>query len=226
MIVIGALLTIIIDPVINYFHYTFAWNAEALNLGTWHFTFPLASKDVGSYGEGLAWAGPMYLYLGLGLSVIMVRVIERLRRRRPLISNVASYSIATFSVFLLDCVLELIFLRTHIYAYPRTIKAFTLFPGSEYQFPVYESVFVALFALGFCLLRMSALESADGLSFVERGLHRIRPRARTATRLFAIIGFSIFCGFTTYFLTWSWLSVNVNSYNRHVPSYMLPTHKP
>ncbi|EHN11057.1 hypothetical protein PAI11_20730 [Patulibacter medicamentivorans] len=224
MIVIGSLLLITIDPMINYFHYTFAWNAQALNLGTWHFTFPLASEDVGVYAEGLAWAGPMYLYLGTGMAALMIRIITWMRRRNPAVSNLRSYGTATLAMLLLDLVLEMALVRSHVYAFPRTIEAFTLFPGSEYQFPVYESLFVALFALGFCALRMSAIESPDGLSFVERGVQRIRPGARTGTRLLAVIGFCFVCGFLSYFATWSWVSNNVDSYNPKVPSYMLPTH--
>jgi hypothetical protein len=54
MIVIGALLASAIDPLINYFHYTFAWNAHALNLGDWLNFFPNSSGP-DRYGEGLVW---------------------------------------------------------------------------------------------------------------------------------------------------------------------------
>ena len=52
MIVIGSLLASGIDPLINYFHYTFAWNAHALNMGSWLAFFPLHQGPT-RYAEGL-----------------------------------------------------------------------------------------------------------------------------------------------------------------------------
>jgi Spirocyclase AveC-like len=220
MIVIGALLASAIDPLINYFHYTFAWNAHALNMGSWLDGFPMAQGS-SRYAEGVAWAVPQYLYLGIGLAAIECRIIERLRERNPSISNVRSFAVASALIFLLDVAIEQLFVRTHIYAYPRTWEALTLWPGSEYQFPVYESVFVAIYAVGFTALRMSARDSSDGLSFVERGIHRIRASARTPVRLLAVIGFCAVWAALAYFVPWSWMSNNPDSLV-DPPSYMLP----
>ncbi len=82
MIVIGSLLASGIDPLINYFHYTFAWNAHALNAGSWLAFFPLHQGPT-RYAEGLAWFVPQYLYLGIGLAAIECRIILALRRRYP-----------------------------------------------------------------------------------------------------------------------------------------------
>jgi hypothetical protein len=221
MIVIGALLASAIDPLINYFHYTFAWNAHALNVGSWLAFFP-NSTGPRRYGEGLAWYVPQYLYLGIGLAAIECRIILALRRRAPSISNVRSFSIAALVIFALDIAIEQLFIRTHVYAFPRTYEALTLWPGSEYQFPVYESIFVAAYAAGFTALRMSAYDALDGRSFVERGVERIRPRLQMPVRTLAVCGFCAVWAALAYFIPWSWMSVNADSFNRHVPSYMLP----
>ncbi len=63
MIVIGSLLAAGIDPMINYFHYTFAWNAHALNLGSWLAFFPLHQGPT-RYAEGIAWFVPPVPLLG------------------------------------------------------------------------------------------------------------------------------------------------------------------
>lgn len=222
MIVIGALLASAIDPLINYFEYTFAWNAHAWNAGTWINAFPL-STGPDDYAEGLAWFVPQYLYLGIGFAAIECRIIQRLRVRWPSASNVRTFATATSMIFVLDILVEQLFVRTHVYAYPRTIEALTLWPGSEFQFPIYESVFVALYALGFTALRMSAIDSPDGLSFVERGVQRIRPGARKLTRLLAVTGFCAAWAALSYFIPWSWMSVNADSINHKVPTYMLPS---
>lgn len=219
-IVIGSLLASGIDPLINYFHYTFAWNAHAVNMGSWLAFFPLHTGPV-RYAEGLAWFVPQYLYLGIGLAAIECRIILWLRRRYPEIANIRSFGIAFVSVFAIDIVIEQLFIRTRVYAFPRTWEAFTLFAGTEFQFPVYESLFVGLYAAGFTYLRMSAHDDPDGISFVERGVQRWPPRLRTPMKLLALIGFCAVWAAFAYFLPWSWLSVAPDSFIE-VPSYMLP----
>lgn len=218
MIVIGALIAVAIDPLINYFHYTFAWNAHAFNMGSWLAFFPHESGPT-HYGEGLAWALPQYLYLGIGFAAIECRIIQALRARRPGISNVRSFAASSLCMFAVDIVLEQVFVRAQVYGYPRTWSELTLFAGTQYQFPVYESVFVAVYAAGFTALRMSALDSADGLSFVERGVHRLRPGARTPVRLLAVIAFCGTWAAIAYFVPWSWMSVTPDSLVQ-LPSFL------
>ncbi|QZT58619.1 spirocyclase AveC family protein [Mycolicibacterium austroafricanum] len=159
-----------------------------------------------------------------GVAIIECGVILTLRQRYPAISNVKAFGIAAGMTFLLDICVEYLFILTEIYADPRTIQAFTLFAGSQYQFPIYESIFVTAYATGFTLLRMSAYDDPDGLSFVERGIHRVRPSARFLTRQLALIGFCAVWAAVTYFLPWSWLSVTVDSnVTELLPSYLLPS---
>lgn len=220
MIVIGSLLASAIDPMINYFQYTFAWNAHALNMGSWLAFFP-NSTGPARYGEGLAWFIPQYLYLGIGLASIECRIILALRRRMPTISNVRAFAAGYLSIFMIDVVIEQLFIRTKVYAFPRTWEALTLWAGTPYQFPIYESLFVGIYAAGFTALRISALDAADGRSFVERGAERWTPRLRTPVILLAVTGFCAFWAGVAYFIPWSWMSVTPDSFVE-VPSYMLP----
>jgi Spirocyclase AveC-like len=220
MIVIGSLLAAGIDPLINYFHYTFAWNAHAWNLGSWLAFFPLAQGPT-RYAEGLAWYVPQYLYLGIGLAALECRIILALRQRYPSINNVRAFSVAFVSMFLVDIVIEQLFIRAHVYAFPRTWHALTLFPGTEFQFPVYESLFVAVYAAGFTALRMSANDDPRGRSFLERGIERWSPPLRVPVTLLAVVGFCVVWAAASYFVPWSWMSVNPDSF-ANIPSYMQP----
>jgi hypothetical protein len=218
MIVIGGLIAVAIDPLINYFHYTFAWNAHAFNMGSWLAYFPHESGPT-HYGEGLAWALPQYLYLGIGFAAIECRIILALRRRFPTISNVRAFGAASLCIFGVDVVIEQLFVRTQVYGYPRTWSELTLFAGTQYQFPIYESIFVAVYAAGFTALRMSAHDDPDGISFVERGAHRLSPRIQLPVRLSAVIGFCGVWAALAYFVPWSWMSVNADSLVR-LPSFL------
>jgi hypothetical protein len=220
MIVIGSLLASGIDPLINYFHYTFAWNAHALNMGSWLAFFPLHQGPT-RYAEGLAWFVPQYLYLGIGLAAIECRVIIALRNRYPGIPNIRSFSLAFLVVFGIDIVIEQLFIRTRVYCFPRTWEAFTLFAGTPFQFPVYESLFVGVYAAGFTYLRMSARDDPDGVSFLERGITRWSPSWRTPVTLLAVIGFCAVWAALAYFIPWSWMSVSPDSFIAP-PSYMTP----
>ncbi|MBI3213426.1 MAG: spirocyclase AveC family protein [Mycobacterium sp.] len=220
MIVIGSLLASGIDPLINYFHYTFAWNAHALNAGSWLAFFPLHQGST-RYAEGVAWFVPQYLYLGIGLAAIECKIILALRQRYPGIVNIRSFALAFISILLLDIAIEQLFVRTQVYAFPRTWSAFTLFAGTPFQFPVYESIFVAIYAAGFTYLRMSAHDSSDGTPWLHRGIARWSPRLQTPVKLLAVIGFCAVWAALSYFFPWSWMSVNADSIITP-PSFMLP----
>jgi hypothetical protein len=220
MIVIGSLLASGIDPLINYFHYTFAWNAHALNVGSWLAFFPLAQGPT-RYGEGLVWFIPQYLYLGIGFAAIECKIIRALRRRYPTIPNVRSFAMAFAVVFAIDILVEQLFIRTGVYAFPRTWEALTLFAGSRFQFPVYESIFVAVYAAGFTWLRMSAHDDPAGEPFIHRGISRWQFPLQAPIRLLAVVGFCAVWPAVAYFLPWSWMSVHPDSFI-NVPSYMLP----
>jgi hypothetical protein len=47
-----------------------------------------------------------------------------------------SFSIAFVAVLGIDVVIEQLFIRTRVYAFPRTWEAFTLFAGAPFQFPL------------------------------------------------------------------------------------------
>jgi hypothetical protein len=189
-------------------------------MGTWLAFFP-NSTGPQRYGEGLAWFIPQYLYLGIGLASIECRIILALRRWMPSISNVRAFAVGYLSIFGIDVVIEQLFIRTNVYAFPRTWGALTLWAGTPYQFPIYESLFVGIYAAGFTAVRISKLDAADGVSFIERGAQRWSPRLRTPVRLLAVTGFCAAWAAAAYFIPWSWMSVTPDSFV-DVPSYMLP----
>ena len=220
MIFLACAVSFFIDPVINQFKYTFAWNAHVWNRGSWAASVPFHGGPT-KFAEGLSWAWAQYLYMGLAAAVLGCWIVRRLRVRRPGISNLSAFT-ALFALYAVaDFFLENLFIRAEVYGYARTWKVFTLFDGSQYQFPLYESVAVAAFATGWTYFRLSWQER--GTPFVAGGLERLRlgPRAGTALLFLSVVGFGAVWVFLSYFAPWSWLSVNADSIAR-LPSYMLP----
>jgi hypothetical protein len=218
MLAIGGLVAYFIDPLVNHFRYTFAWNAHAVNMGSWGAFIP-GHGNVTRYGEGLLWAPAQYVYLGVFGGIVGLRVVNWLRRRQPQISNVQALAGAFAVLFILDTLLENLFIRLEVYTYARSWKALTLWSGSQFQWPIYEAALVGLYALGYTYIRLAYQD--HGRTFVDAGIDRLRVtgRSRTAVLHLAYIGFAAVCAFLAWFGPWSWLSVNANSI-AHLPSYL------
>jgi hypothetical protein len=92
--------------------------------------------------------------------------------------------------FAFDFVVENLAIRlTHGYAYAQTYGPLTLWAGSQFQFPLYESFLVAALGLLYTWMRLQAVSSDDGLSPVERGFDRWSPALQSTVRTLAAIGF-------------------------------------
>lgn len=221
MFVVGGLFGAVADGFLNQYHYLFAWNAHSVNRGVWASFLPFHDPSSSSrYAEGLVWGIPMYIYFCTGAAIIGCGLISRLRRTFPGVSNVTAYSVVFAIEFIAGLVLENAIIRTtQAYAYAKTTGALTLFAGSQYQFPVYESLFTAGLGVAFTYVRMSAIESSDGVSCVERGYLRWPQKLQTPVRLVAVIGFSVVALLTIYHLPFNWLGVTGRSV-ANIPSYM------
>jgi hypothetical protein len=80
---------------------------------------------------------------------------------------------------------------------------------------------VALLGVFFTGLRLSALDSPDGLSYVERGVGRLRPRLREPVRWLAVIGWAMLTLIVVYHLPFQFFGLSGDSM-ADLPSYMLP----
>ena len=222
-IAIACFLGCITDGVLNMFQYLFAWNAHSINLGSWSGFLPLHSASANPrYAEALVWGLPMYVYFCIGVAIAGCALVGFLRRRMPAISNVAALMYVWVGAFVFDFIVENSIIRlTQAYAFAKTAHGVTLWPGSLYQFPLYESVSVATLGTIFTALRLSAVDSPDGVSWAERGYQRFRPSVQPAVRLVAVIGVSIVTLFVVYHLPFNWLGVTGHSV-AHLPSYMRP----
>ena len=220
-IALGCLIGCITDGVLNMFQYIFAWNAHSVNLGSWSAFLPLHGSGAHSrYAEALIWGIPMYMYFCIGVAVAGCALIGRLRRRHPAISNTSGLAVVFALACVFDFVVENAIIRvTQAYGYAKAPSGVTLWAGSLYQFPLYEMLAVAALGVIFTALRLSAMDSPDGVSWVERGFHRFPLRLQTPLRVVAVIGFSLTTLFVVYHLPINWLGTNGDSVVA-LPSYL------
>ena len=222
-IAIACLIGCITDGLLDVYKYLFAWNAHSVNLGSWSQFMPFHSSSANPrYAEALIWGIPMYVYFCIGVALAGCAIVKRLRARYPQISNVAALGV----VFGLACVFDFIVENaiihtTQAYAFSRTPSSVTVWAGKLYQFPLYETLCVGALGTIFTALRLSAIDSPDGISFLETGFQRFRPGLREPVRVLAVIGFAITMLVVVYHIPVNWLGTNGNSI-AHLPSYMLP----
>jgi len=219
----GCLLGCVSDGFLNGQEYLFAWNQHSVDLGSWSSFLPFASPDHQSrYAEALLWGTPMYTYFCIGVGFAGVAVVRRLRARRPDISNAAALSVVFVGACVFDLVMENAIIRLdHAYAFVKTPESITLWAGSQYQFPLYEMLGVAGLGVFFTYLRLSAFDSADGLSWPERGIARLHPGLRGPARWFAVIGASMAALIVIYHVPFQLFGLMGDSL-APLPSYMLP----
>ena len=189
LLLIGALITYVLDTSINFFGYFMAWNKHAVNFGTWGSFFPGHSGPT-RYAEALLWGPPMYVYFGVALASIQRWVITGLRRLMPL-GFFAALLLSFPAVFLFDLIAESVIIRQQAYAWPNTVGALTLWPGTLHQFPLYESLLVGIYASMYSWLLHSA--GSDGVTFIERGAERYAGAAQHTLRLLAATGYAALC---------------------------------
>jgi hypothetical protein len=182
---------------------------------------PTASEGHQSrYAEALIWGIPMYTYFCIGVAIYGCRLILRLRARG--FSNAKAFGVLFVCACVFDVVIENLVIRLgHGYAFARTPEALTINAGSQFQFPIYEMVSVAMLGVLFTGLRLSAVDSPDQLSYVERGFHRLRPALQSPARWFAIIGWCVLTLFVVYHLPFQFFGMTGDSV-ADLPSYMLP----
>jgi Spirocyclase AveC-like len=221
-LLLGGIIGFSADALLNIHELLFAFNSHSFNLGVWTSFMPFYTDGPARYAEALAWGFPMYVYFGVGASYAGCALIAQLRKRYAGISYASALAV-TYVVFVIsDMVLENIIIRTtQAYMYVKTYESLTLFAGTIYQFPFYESVLSALVCLGFTVIRQSALENPEGLSLVERGAERFDPRIRQLVRTVAVIGATGALFLVAYHLPFNWLGL-IGSSVIEPPTYMLP----
>lgn len=221
MLLIGCTFAFFVDPMINIFHDdTFAWNAYAVNMGSWGDYIP-GSIGSQNFGEGLLWAWPDYIIFGVVGALIGCRLLAGLHRRYPRMSTLSGFTLFFILFFVLSSLFEIGRVRFELYSYSRTWSGLTLWAGSQYQWPLYEGVLGAAGATAFTYVRWSWI--TRGSSFVDSGIDRLRlgARGRQVVLLFAVTGFCAATWTALWFIPWSWQSISANSVAK-LPSYLRP----
>jgi hypothetical protein len=208
------------DPMCNYFNFTFMYNADFINRGSWSSFLPGWQSPRGSnLPEPLFLMGGIYLWWTTINVIAFCWSLKKLRAWLPRLSTLAHIPIAFISIVILDALLEIPATRFGLFAYPGAPHSLTLWAGRYYQFPIYENVFMNFNYLSIGLLRY--YRDDRGESVAERGVSslRIPQTAKTWVRFFALAGFCNISYFIVYFLPYNWMAMQADTFPPY-PSYM------
>jgi Spirocyclase AveC-like len=224
MLLVGGIVGFTADAMLNLHHFLFAFNAHSVNLGVWTAFLPFYTGGPAHYAESLLWGFPMYVYFGITASLAGCAVIRFLRKQSPDITNARAFFL-TYIIFCVgDFILENTIIRTtDAYMFIETYGPLTVFAGTDHQFPLYESFCAAAVSLAFTMLRQSALDDPNGVSFVERGAMSLPHIWQIPIRLLAVVGATGVFFICLYHIPFNWLSIIGDSVIAP-PSYMLPGH--
>lgn len=219
-ILLGMMVAYVVDPTLNLFNHSFAMNAHSLSFGSWAGYLPLfPSPGQERFAEGLLWAQPLYMYFGLLAAMGGCWVLHRLRAWLPRSSTATHYAVLFVLFMVADCIAEVgLLVYPQMYVFPGVPEHFSLFAGEIYQFPLYQSVFAAVFASMVTWLRDSVDET--GRSAVERGVDAL-PMSSLRKHLTSYLAVTGFCtaAALSYFLPYSFATMYADTYIE-LPSYL------
>jgi hypothetical protein len=211
-----------LDPATNNFiRPNLLYNSYLINFGSWAPHIPgWLSPNANLLPE------PIVAYIGLyGVPGVLVAMLGcfgmRLGRRRwPHMGKVGVFLVGMAVVGVFDLLLELFLIRTQMWSYPLAIRELSVWGGTRFQFPVYES-----FLFGACWTATAGLRyfrDDRGRSVVERGASADHPNKTRSTlmRLLAVTGF-VHLTYLIYSILFSWAAVYGGPYPEGYPSWML-----
>ena len=164
---------------------------------------------------------PLVAYGGqLLIAAVGTHFMRRARARWPQMGKVGLILCGLATIAAIDFVLEIVLIRTQLYAYPGSIRSLSLFAGTRYQFPVYETLVAGALFTSVAALRFFVDDR--GRSIAERGIDEQHlPAVRAgALRLLAVTGFVTLAMFG-YSFFWYWASFYGGPYAKDFPSYMV-----
>jgi hypothetical protein len=219
-LVIGMMIGYFWEPMVNFYNFTFAFNAYSISFGTWANYIPgFRYPGQEHLPDGLLYALPQYVYSGVLLSLIGAWWLRWSSAKLPRWSELGRWAGLFFLLALIWMPFEFfLIIVPQVWTYQSTVSSLSLFSGTIYQFPLYEGFIMALFGCGVTYLRVT--RNDRGETFVEHGVEAISPRWRNKVSTLAVVGAVCLWTGVSYFGPWTWLQVQTDATAKNAPSYL------
>lgn len=163
------------DVGVNAVRPVFGYNGGFFNMGTWGEFIPGWVEKGPENPQPIIYFLASYIVLTPLAIMGIDKLIETVRKRFPRVNKagVIAFMIVLFTV---NCtVLEQFFLRIGMWHYLRVDEDWSIFPGTMFQFPLYEGVFfggvVTVLSIGIYCFRGS-----DGMMLTDKGIEKVRNK--------------------------------------------------
>lgn len=223
MLAICTWMCLIWDCSMSYTVTTVLYNSHAFNRGAWTMgSWPGWTSPNGNLlPEPLLLMVPTYLWSVYFYVVFPCWVVNKFKARYPNLGLFSTILILALAVMITDTIVEILILRTGIYAYPAGIREFTLFAGKTYQFPLTEALTFGGALVAVAILRYFVDDK--GQTFVEKGIEKLKvPQfGKQWVKFLALFGFVHVSFLLIFFVPNQWLGTHGDPYPEGYPSYML-----
>lgn len=222
MLAISMTMIVFFDPTFNYASTSLMYNSHLINFGAWTSSMPGWMSPKGHLlPEPILISIPGYLIAVFGQAVFVLWILRKYKARRPETGPLTMALLIIASLIFIDCVAEIILIRSQIYIYPGAIHALTLWPGEWYQFPLTEGIFFGGFGIGATALLMY-FKDDRGETFADRGLERTKyGRGRKQVLKFlSLFGCAHLAFLMLYAVPSSWVALHSDPYPDDIPAYL------
>ncbi len=163
------------DPILNYFQNWATYNAGVYDFGSWASSIPgWLAPNSHNMSAPLFFLLPVYGIIAFTFSSLVALTMKRARARYPEMGNLGIVSIGFAVCSVIVFIVETIFLRFGLYAYPGAIRSLSLWSGKYYQYPLYE--WMTFTAAWTAWGSMIYFRNDKGESMAERGLEELRTK--------------------------------------------------
>jgi len=212
------------DMSMNYSATTLLYNSHLLNFGSWTLgSWPMwFSPAANRLPEPILVTIPGYTALVTTQAIFVCWLLRKAKARWPNLGALACLGMIFVGCTVVDSAMEVLLIRTEIYAYPGAIRSFALFPGETYQFPLNEGILFGGLGIG-SMTALLYFRDDKGLSFAERGIEALHTSQTVKgwLRGFAVFGYCHLMFICLYAIPMQYFSLHSGPYPEGYPSYML-----
>lgn len=220
-LVIGWTLVYFQDPFMSYTANHLTYNAHLVNFGAWTTgIFPgWNAPNTQHLAEPIVVGMTAYVYAGFLPALFVSWCLRRARLRWPQTGLWTPLLLALLALMFIDTVIESAIIRLELMTYPGSIHAISLWPGTQYQFPMSEAL-----TWGFNMMTSTLLltfRGDNGQTLIERGMdrHKKAPAMMNGMRLLAAIAFVQMGQLTMWSIPMQWFGTHGDAWPE-LPSYL------
>lgn len=200
------------------FYNSYFFNRGAWNLGSWPFWY---SPDANALPEPILITPPGYIAMVFSQALLICWLFRKAKARWPGMGFLTSIAFIVIGLTIIDSIIEVLLIRSGIYAYPGSIRALSLFAGHTYQFPLTEGLTFGGLGIGATAL-LSSFRDESGQTWAEIGIERVKLGASSLqwVRFFAVFGYVHVAFICLYVLPNQLFSLNSDPFPSGYPSYL------